>query len=62
MRDVALHENSALAFVIRDGGIVLLQPDDVLETGDEMVFFAGDAVESQARALVRGAISPLRGR
>ena len=61
VRDVALPENSALAFVIRDGEIVLLQPDDVLDAGDEIVFFAGNAVENQARALVRGAITPLRG-
>jgi trk/ktr system potassium uptake protein len=62
VRDVDLPENSALAFVIRDGGIVILQPDDVLEAGDEIVFFAGNAVESQARALVRGATTPLRDR
>ena len=62
VRDVDLPENSALAFVIRDGGIVVLQPDDVLEAGDEIVFFAGNAVENQARALVRGATTPLRGR
>jgi trk system potassium uptake protein len=59
VRDVDLPENSALAFVIRDGGIVVLQPDDVLEAGDEIVFFAGNAVESQARALVRGAMTSL---
>jgi trk system potassium uptake protein TrkA len=55
VRDVALPENSTLAIVVRDGGIILPQPDDVLEAGDEMLFFAGDAVENQARALVRGA-------
>src|SRR5258705_8012343 len=47
VRDAALPENSALAFVIRDDGIVLPKPDDVLEVGDELVFFAGDAVENQ---------------
>jgi hypothetical protein len=30
--------------------------------GDEVVYFAGDAVENQARALVRGATTPLRNR
>jgi len=62
VRDVALPENSALAIVIRDGGPILPRPDDVLEAGDEMLFFAGDAVENQARALVRGATTPLRER
>jgi trk system potassium uptake protein TrkA len=59
VRDVALPENSALAVVIRDGGPILPGPDDVLEAGDEMLLFAGDAVENQARALVRGATTPL---
>ena len=45
--------------MIRDGEIILPKPDDVLEAGDEMVFFAGGAVESQARALVLGATAPL---
>jgi trk system potassium uptake protein TrkA len=62
VRDVALPDNSALAIVIRDGDIILPKPDDVLKAGDEMVFFAGGAVESQARALVLGATAPLRGR
>ena len=56
MRDLPLPENTALAIVIRDSGIVLPQPDDVLEAGDEMLFFAGGAAENQVRALVRGAI------
>ena len=60
MRDLALPENTALAIVIRDGEVILPQPDDVLEAGDEMLFFAGGAVENQARALVRGATTPLR--
>jgi trk system potassium uptake protein TrkA len=47
--------------VIRDGGIVILQPDDVLEAGDEIVFFAGNAVENQTRALVRAATKPIPG-
>jgi trk system potassium uptake protein TrkA len=59
VRDVALAENSALAIVIRDGGPILPGPDDVLEAGDEMLLFAGDAVENQAQALVRAATTPL---
>ena len=60
MRDLPLPENTALAIVIRDSGIVLPQPDDVLEAGDEMLFFAGGAIENQVWALVRGATKPLR--
>jgi trk system potassium uptake protein TrkA len=58
MRDVPLPENSALAFVIRDTGILLPKPDDVLEAGDEMLFVAGTAIENQVSALVQGATAP----
>src|SRR6478736_8151432 len=57
MRDVPLLENTVLAIVIRDSGIVLPKPDDVLEAGDEMLFFAGGA-ENQVSALVQGATKP----
>jgi len=59
MRDLPLPDNTALAVVIRDSGIVLPQPDDVLEAGDEMLFFAGGAVQSQVSALVHGATKSL---
>jgi trk system potassium uptake protein TrkA len=60
--DLALPENTALAVIIRDGGPILPKPDDVLEAGDELLFFAGGAAEHQARALVYGAIAPLSDR
>ena len=59
IRDLPLPDNTALAIVIRDSGIVLPQPDDVLEAGDEMLFFAGGAGENQVQALVHGAVQPL---
>jgi trk system potassium uptake protein len=60
MRDLPLPENTALAIVIRGSGIVIPQPDDVLQAGDEMLFFAGGAAaENQVRALVRGAIDEI---
>ena len=59
VRDLALPENSALAIVIRGGGVILPQPDDLIEAGDEMLFFAGGAAENQVRALVHGAMQPL---
>ncbi|MCA2250450.1 TrkA family potassium uptake protein, partial [Mycobacterium intracellulare] len=32
--------------------VILPQPDDVLEAGDEMLFVAGSAAENQVRALI----------
>jgi trk system potassium uptake protein TrkA len=58
MRDLPLPENTALAIVIRESGIVFPKPDDVLEAGDEMLFFAG-GTPSQVSALVQGATEPL---
>ncbi|OBA90531.1 potassium transporter TrkA [Mycobacteriaceae bacterium 1482268.1] len=62
VRDIPLPDNTALAIVIRDNGVILPQPDDVLQANDEMLFFVGGAVEDQVRALVHGATKPLRGR
>ena len=46
--------------MIRDSGVTLPQPDDVLEANDEMLFLVGGADEDQVRALVHGATKPLR--
>ena len=62
VRDIPLPENTALAIVIRDSGVILPQPDDVLEADDEMLFLAGGAIEDQVRALVHGATKPRRDR
>lgn len=59
VRDLPLPENSRLAIVIRASGLLLPKPDDVLEAGDEMLFFAGGAAENQVQALVYGAVRPL---
>ena len=55
MRDLPLLENTALAIIIRDSGIVLPQPDDVLEAGDEMLFLAGGFGHGEVQGLVQGA-------
>ena len=60
MRDLPLPENTALAIVIRESGVIVPQPDDVLEAGDEMLFVAGGAAANQVTALVRGATKPHR--
>ncbi len=62
VRDVRLPDNTALAIVIRDGGVILPKPDDVLEADDEMLFFAGGTSEDQVRALVHQATKPLHSR
>jgi trk system potassium uptake protein len=58
VRDVPMRENTALAVVIRDSGVMLPKPDDVLQANDEMLFLVGGAVEDQVRALVHGATKP----
>ena len=58
MRDLPLPDNTVLAIVIRESGIVFPKPDDVLEAGDEMLFFAGGA-RSQVSAFVEGATRAL---
>src|SRR5215218_1159728 len=60
--EVTLPDNTVLAIVIRESGVVLPKPDDVLQADDEMLFLAGGAVEDQVRALVHGATRPLRAR
>jgi trk system potassium uptake protein TrkA len=59
IRDLPLPDNTALAILIRESGIVLPKPDDVIEVGDEMLFVAGNAVENQVTALVHSATRPL---
>jgi trk system potassium uptake protein TrkA len=59
MRDLPLLENTALAIIIRDSGIVLPQADDVLEAGDEMLFLAGGPAHGEVQGLVHGATRPL---
>ena len=60
--DFPLPENTALAVVIRDSGVLVPKPDDVLEAGDEMLFLAGGPVQNEVSALVHGAIKPMPGR
>ena len=47
MRDLALPENTALVTVLRGRRIILPQPDDMLEAGDELLFVADSAGENQ---------------
>ena len=60
--ELPLPENTVLAVVIRDSGVVVPRPDDVLVAGDEMLFLAGGAMQNEVSALVHGAVKPLPGR
>jgi trk system potassium uptake protein TrkA len=48
--DVPMPENTALVTVLRDDAIILPRSDDVLQTGDEMLFAEGSSVEEQIRS------------
>jgi trk system potassium uptake protein TrkA len=58
IRELPMSENTALAVVIRESGIVIPTPEDVLEAGDEMLFFTGGGSNNEVSALVQGAIKP----
>jgi trk system potassium uptake protein len=60
VREISLPENTVLGLVLRDSGVILPQPDDVLQAGDEMLFFAGGSTEDQVHGLVRAATKPLQ--
>jgi trk/ktr system potassium uptake protein len=60
--DLALSENTALAVVLRGDEVILPQADDVLQSGDEMLFFAGGTLADEVRALVHGVAAPIRER
>ncbi|MBJ8347562.1 TrkA family potassium uptake protein [Antrihabitans sp. YC2-6] len=57
--EVALPENTALITVLRGNAVILPQPDDVLEDGDELLFVADGAGENLIRAVIHGP-PPLR--
>ena len=50
-----LPDNTALVTVLRGTAVILPQPDDVLEAGDEMVFIADSAAERSVRDAIHGA-------
>lgn len=50
VRSVALPPDSALVAILRRGRVIVPQPDDSLEPGDELLFVATSAVEEEIRA------------
>jgi trk system potassium uptake protein len=52
VRDLTLPTDSALVTILRGGRVIVPQPDDPLEVGDEMLFVAPTDVEQKIRALL----------
>lgn len=50
VRSVTLPKDSALVTILRGGRVIVPQPDDALEPGDELLFVATTAVEEDIRA------------
>jgi trk system potassium uptake protein TrkA len=50
VRDLTLPADSALVTILRGGRVIVPQPDDPLEVGDEMLFVATTDVEQEIRA------------
>jgi len=56
---VALPRDAALVTVIRGGRVIVPQPDDSLEPGDELLFVAAADVEDEIRTAI-GLLNPRR--
>ena len=50
VRSLNLPPDSALVVILRGGRVIVPQPDDALEAGDELLFVATAAVEDEIRA------------
>lgn len=53
VRAVTLPPDSALVTILRGGRVIVPQPDDALEPGDELLFVATTAVEQEIREALR---------
>ena len=54
VRSLDLPPDSALVVILRGGRVIVPQPDDALEAGDELLFVATAAVEEEIRAALDG--------
>lgn len=50
VEEVPLPENSTLAAIVRDGRVISAKPHDVFSSGDELLFVASAAAETQLKA------------
>ncbi|SON61776.1 Trk system potassium uptake protein TrkA [Mycobacterium simulans] len=53
--EMDLPPNSALVTVLRGDNVIVPQPDDVLEAGDELLFIADNSLERSIRTVIHGA-------
>ena len=53
VRDIKLPRDAALVVILRGGRVIVPQPDDPLEPGDELLFVASTEVEDQVRDALR---------
>ena len=49
MRDLRLPRDAALVTILRGGRVIVPQPDEPLESGDELLFVASTEVEDEIR-------------
>jgi trk system potassium uptake protein TrkA len=49
VRDIVLPRDAALVTILRGGRVIVPQPDDPLEAGDELLFVASADVEGEIR-------------
>jgi trk system potassium uptake protein TrkA len=49
VREVVLPKDAALVVILRGGRVIVPQPDDPLEPGDELLFVASANVEDEIR-------------
>lgn len=54
VRDVPLPADAALVAILRGGRVIVPQSDDPLEPGDELMFVAGEGVESEIHRVLTG--------
>ena len=50
VRELRLPRDAALVTILRGGRVIVPQPDDPLEAGDELLFVASQAVEAEIRS------------
>ena len=53
VRDLRLPRDAALVTILRGGRVIVPQPDEPLEPGDELLFVAATEVENAVRDALR---------
>lgn len=50
VEEIKLPENATIAAIVRDGRVISVKPHDVFSAGDELLFIASEAAETQLKA------------